>query len=246
VWASKSRTLTAKTCAYWNESGRLLRYSAAHDRARWRIRTFSRHYPRGQRPPSVAYYLHRREATRSYLSGSHDKNDRLVIKRWLIRSLVKPGIWGSGLDVLLTGLRDVIRSSEPTAFPVEALEREMRIRGKTLEFTDEEIRELVDTEYGNRSLLGLMILLFPFVDTATNQFHIDHIYPRDAFHARKLQRLGLTPTQVEELQSLKDKCPICNCSKASLTSRKAIKCRAIGYKLPFHPIKRAQITLSVT
>ena len=83
----------------------------------------------------------------------------------------------------------------------------MRVRGKTLEFTEEEIRELVDTEYGNRSLLGLMVLVFPFVDTATNQFHIDHIYPRDAFHARKLQRLGFTPTQIEELQSLKDKMP---------------------------------------
>ena len=155
----------------------------------------------------VPDYLHRREAARGYLTSSKDKQDRVVVKRWLIRSLVKPGVWGSGLDVLLTGLREVIRSSAAGTFPAEALEREIEVRGKTLEFTEEEIRELVDTEYGNRNLLGLMILLFPFVDTATNQFHIDHIYPRDGFRARKLQRLGLTSTQIEELQSLKDKMP---------------------------------------
>jgi hypothetical protein len=153
----------------------------------------------------IAYYLHRRQAGRSFLTSSGSAEERATIKRWLIRSLIKPGVWGSALDVLLTALRDVLRKNDSGGFPVEALEREMRARGKTLEFTEEEIEDLADTEYGKRDLLGLMILLFPFVDTANNQFHIDHVYPRAMFHARRLQRLGYSAEEIAELQAMKER-----------------------------------------
>ena len=155
----------------------------------------------------IAYYLHQRKATSSFLVGAGDADDRAVIKRFLIRSLVKPGIWGSALDVLLTALRDMLAKHEGERFPIDALEHEMRTRGKTLEFTLEEIEALADTEYGRRDLQALMILLFPFVDTANNQFHIDHIFPRAVFHARRLQQKGFSPDDIAELQGLKEQLP---------------------------------------
>jgi hypothetical protein len=153
----------------------------------------------------IAYYLHGRDAKPSFLTAGADAADRATIKRWLIRALIKPGIWGSGLDVLLTGLREVLREHECPRFPAELLEREMRARGKTLEFTPQEIEDLADMRCGQRDLEPLMILLFPFVDTATNQFHVDHVYPRAIFHARKLRSLGFTPEQIEELQEAKER-----------------------------------------
>lgn len=153
----------------------------------------------------IAYYLHKSGHDRSYLTSQMYASDRVAIKQWLIRSLIKPGIWGSGLDVLLTALRHEIRESSNDSFPVDALESAMRLRGKNLEFTNEEIEELADTSYGKRDLLGLMVLMFPFVDTSTSQFHLDHIFPRSAFHANKLKSQGLTDEQIDAMQNQKDR-----------------------------------------
>lgn len=154
----------------------------------------------------VAYYLHKRKVGESYLTSKVEAEDRKIIKLWLIRSLIKPGIWGSGLDVLLTALRDVIKNDPGDRFPEEALERAMRLRGKSLLFTDEEIEELADLKYGSRDLFGLLTLLFPFVDTR-NKFHVDHVFPRAVFHARKLKALGLTEEVIGRVQDLKERLP---------------------------------------
>jgi len=151
----------------------------------------------------VAYYLHTRRCDDGYMTSKVEAEDREIVKHWLIRSLIKPGIWGSGLDVLLTALREVIRNTTGK-FPDESLEREMRARGKSLTFTQEEVEELADMKYGSRDLFGLLTLLFPFVDTR-NQFHIDHVFPSAVFHARKLKQLGLSKDEVERLQDSKDR-----------------------------------------
>lgn len=154
----------------------------------------------------IAYYLHKKGAGDRYLSSKGDAADRTIVKHWLIRSLIKPGIWGSALDVLLSALRDVIRANPATAFPIDEIEREMRARGKSLMFTEEEIEDLADRRYGSRDLFGLLTLMFPFIDTR-NQFHIDHVFPRAMFHAGKLKALGFSPEQCERLSELKECLP---------------------------------------
>lgn len=153
----------------------------------------------------VAYYLHARGCKDNYLTAKADLADRAAVKQWLFRSLIKPGIWGSALDVLLTALREVIRTSHDI-FPSQALEREMRSRGKSLHFSQEEVEDLADVKYGSRDLFGLLTMLFTFVDTR-NQFHIDHVFPTAIFHARRLKQLGLSQEQIEELQDRKDRLP---------------------------------------
>lgn len=154
----------------------------------------------------VAYYLHKRGSSDTYLTSKAEAEDRTTIKHWLIRSLIKPGIWGSALDVLLSGLRDVIRGHDGGKFPLEEIEREMRVRGKNLAFSAEEIEDLADRKYGTRDLFGLLTLLFPFIDTR-NQLHIDHVFPRAVFHARKLKALGLSPEDSARLQEIKERLP---------------------------------------
>jgi hypothetical protein len=154
----------------------------------------------------VAYYLHKRRVDESYLTSQAKATDRTNIKNWIVRSLLKKGIWGSGLDVLLSALRSVIREEASADFPSEAIEREMRTRGKNLSFSDEEIEELADTKYGNRDLFGLMTLMFPFIDTR-NQFHIDHVFPRSAFYANRLRALGLSTETIDSWTELKERLP---------------------------------------
>jgi hypothetical protein len=153
----------------------------------------------------VAYYLRARGCKDGYLSAKAEANDRKAIKHWLFRSLIKPGVWGSALDVLLNDLRKVIHNSNEQ-FPHEALERQMRTSGKSLVFTHEEIEELADMRYPSRNLFGLLTMLFPFVDTR-NLFHVDHVFPTTLFHARKLKQLGLSQEQIEIFQDHKDRLP---------------------------------------
>jgi hypothetical protein len=65
----------------------------------------------------IAYYLYRREAPANYVTHGQFAADRDAIRSWLIRSLLKAsGIWGSGLDTLLTALRETIKANGMNAF----------------------------------------------------------------------------------------------------------------------------------
>ncbi|WP_197671749.1 hypothetical protein [Devriesea agamarum] len=64
-----------------------------------------------------------------------------------VRSLVKRGIWGSGLDTLLTRIRDVLRTNSTNGFPVAAVEEAMAAVGKSLAFDAAEIDELLNLKY---------------------------------------------------------------------------------------------------
>jgi hypothetical protein len=155
----------------------------------------------------IAYYLYRHGYSLPYLTQAAYETDRTRIKGWLFRSLLKPsGIWGSGLDTLLTALRAVINNSPDSGFPVEALNQTMRQRGKSLTFEQEEIEELASMKYGDKRVFLLLSLLYPFVDLK-NQFHIDHIFPRSQFKPTQLKKFGFEDAEVETLREWRDQLP---------------------------------------
>ncbi len=144
----------------------------------------------------IAYYLYVKDPGDSYRTHSQFKEDRKVIREWLIHSLLKSGIWGSGLDTLLTALRQVIKEISEGDFPVSEIREEMTRRGKSLTFEDEELDELADMQFGNRLTFALLSLIFSFVDLR-NLFHVDHIFPAARFTQRRLQDAGVPPDEVE-------------------------------------------------
>lgn len=153
----------------------------------------------------IAYYLYKKQAPDNYLTHSTHQEDREAIRGWLIRSLLKAsGIWGSGLDTLLTALRSTMHSHGFESFPVEDLRQTMARRGKTLTFEDEEIEELADMQYRDRRLFALLSLLYPFVDLR-NQFHIDHIFPTNRFTPTRLRRAGVPDERIDEFRDLSNR-----------------------------------------
>jgi len=134
----------------------------------------------------IAYYLYRSKRNDPFLDARQYGEDRKVIREWLCRSLLKRGVWGSGLDTLLTALRRVIRECDCSRFPVEGLQKEMARRGRPLVFEDEEIEELADTGYRQGRAFALLSLLFPFIDPR-DQFHVDHIFPLSRFTTTRLR-----------------------------------------------------------
>lgn len=152
----------------------------------------------------IAHYLYRRDAPAGFLVQAAYKRDRDAIRSWLTRSLLKRGIWGSGLDSLLTALRTVIDAHGSEAFPAERLEETMRARGKSLTFEEEELEDLVESK--DRAF-ALLSVLYPFVDTQNNKFHIDHVFPKSRFSSRRLRRAGVSEDDIEEYQDRVDRLP---------------------------------------
>ena len=118
------------------------------------------------------------EGSRPDLSPVAQKQDHIAIRSWLTRSLLKRGIWGSGLDSLVTALRTVIDSHGGEAFPAQRLEEAMQARGKSLTFKEEELENFAESK--DRAF-ALLSVLYPFVDTRNHKFHIDHILPKSRF-----------------------------------------------------------------
>lgn len=152
----------------------------------------------------IAYYLYSVKPGQRYLTHANYESDREAIREWLIRSLLKAGVWGSGLDTLLTDLRRVISEADDDAFPAVAIREAMARSGRQLIFEEEEVEDLADMRYGDKLTFALLSLLFPFVDLH-NQFHIDHIYPSAKFTRRRLQKTGLPEESLDEYRDQKDR-----------------------------------------
>ena len=152
----------------------------------------------------IAFYLCQLDPGDRYLTTASYSGDRERIRIWLTKSILKAsGIWGSGLDTLLTLLRDTIKAHGQEAFPVDELEASMARRGKALTFEEEELQELVELRYGEPRTFALLSLLFPFIDFH-NHFHVDHIFPRAHFTRPRLRKAGLSEDDVERCQELRD------------------------------------------
>lgn len=135
-------------------------------------------------------FSERRDVGDSYLTSSRFKDDRDAIRDWVIRSLLKTGVWGSGLDTLLVAIRRAIREARADGFPTDQVVAEMSRLGKSLRFEAEEIEDLVATRFGKGRAFTLLALLYPGIDVR-NEFHVDHVFPRSRFTAIRLERAGI-------------------------------------------------------
>ncbi|WP_100448064.1 GmrSD restriction endonuclease domain-containing protein [Glycomyces xiaoerkulensis] len=148
----------------------------------------------------IAHYLHLRGAGDAYMDSSAHAADRLALQHWVTRSLIKRGIWGSGLDTLLTRIRDALRADSASGFPVGAVEAAMTAVGKGLTFDTAEIDELLNLKYGGRRTFSVLSVLYPGLDLS-KQFHEDHVFPKSRFTPKKLATAGVPPDRIEEFRA---------------------------------------------
>ena len=146
----------------------------------------------------IAYHIYQQGSPPEFDVHSRYQEDRQAIKGWLIRSILKAsGIWGSGLDTLLTALRDVLRNNKNGRFPAVELRHVMGQRGKALEFSEEEVEDLADMAISDRRVFALLTLLSPSIDLRTHHFHIDHIFPKSRFTKAHLRTAEVVDEQHE-------------------------------------------------
>ena len=152
----------------------------------------------------IAYYLYKRDPGDAYLTHSHFEPDRQAVREWMIRGLLKvSGIWGSGLDTLLTALREVLKENHTDSFPVGKIREAMARRGKTLFFEHAELEGLVDMRFNDRRTFALLSLIFPYIDLRS-EFHVDHIFPAARFTQRRLKSEGVPDHRIDDFIERRD------------------------------------------
>jgi len=154
----------------------------------------------------VAQYLSVRNLGDTYLQSTHHAADRDLVRAWVIRSLVKRGIWGSGLDTLLARLRSVIVETGQQGFPDEHIESAMAAIGKSLVLTPAEVDELLGLKYGGQRTFPVLTLLYPGLNLA-HSFHEDHIFPKSRFTSKRLLAAGIEPEAVTTYLDRVDQLP---------------------------------------
>lgn len=154
----------------------------------------------------IAHYVHKRGLGDHYRDSPKNAPDRERMKNWVIRSLIKRGIWGSGLDTLLREMRRVLDNTWDHQFPAAELETAMAALGKSLAFQPEEVDDLLAAKYGGNRTFAILALLFPHVDTRNNH-HIDHVYPTSLLGVRQLRAAGMDEDEIWAIKARKDLLP---------------------------------------
>ena len=138
----------------------------------------------------LAYYLSKQPERSKVLASSEQAGNREHIRKWVARSLLKAGIWGSGLDSTLIRVRSAIAQNSSRTFPEAAIEKALGGVGKSLRFDEADIDELLDSAYGSKRTFVLLSLLYPGLDFS-KQFHQDHVFPKSRFTPKRLAAAGI-------------------------------------------------------
>ncbi|MCO7218470.1 DUF262 domain-containing protein [Klenkia sp. PcliD-1-E] len=154
----------------------------------------------------VAYFLASKKLDDAYLDSTATADDRARLQAWIIRSLMKRGIWGSGLDTTLTRIRQAIDAHEGGTFPVRSVQAEMAAIGKSLEFEATEVDELLELKYGGQRTFPVLAMLYPGLDLS-KVFHEDHVFPRSRFTRKRLAEAGVPTQQLDAFMDAVDRLP---------------------------------------
>ena len=179
--------------------------------------------------PSRTTSRHRKLDTKYYLKSSHAA-DRESIRTWLIRSLLKAsGIWGSGLDTLLTAIREN-HEARSGRISRRKLQTVMAKRGKSLAFTDEEVDELVEMQVRRQAALRVAYAAFPVRRCNEKPFPHRPRFPYSRFSKPKLKKAGVTGHRCGRLQR-NGELPLQSdsCSKVPIMLRSKPRCQPTGW-----------------
>lgn len=193
----------------------------------------------------IAYYLYNSGHNEKFLSKSEFNNDRTSLRCWLIRSLLKPsGIWGSGLDALLTDLRKVIKDSDGVSFPLESIEKAMASRGKSLSFDEDELEQLLELKYGDKRTFALLSLVFTGFNFSLH-FHVDHVYPKSRFTESKLRKLGVPDSHIKKMIDGCNRLPNLQLLEGTINNEKREKLPHDWYEAIYPDIDQRKLHLSL-
>lgn len=143
----------------------------------------------------IAYYLNKIQKPINYQLSSQFKEDREKIKSWLISSLLKK-VFSFAPDGALKPIREIINENYKEGFPLEKICNRFKGTNRSLNFTEDDIINLLYAKYGHGDTLVIMSLLYPWADLRNN-FHVDHVFPKSHFTLSKLKKQNISEEKIE-------------------------------------------------
>ena len=142
----------------------------------------------------IAYFLKNKKVSESVLHSKGHEANRVNIKQWLIRALLKK-VFGGTPDSLYPIYRQIIQENGET-FPLQAMIGRYSGTNKSLDFHQEDIDHLLSVGYGTSFAFMLLSLFYPL--NHDYEFHQDHIHPKKFFTQKKLVSLGITDATLRD------------------------------------------------
>lgn len=143
----------------------------------------------------IAYYLKHIGLPDNFEVSNRTTADRIAIKKWFVRSLLKR-VFSFSPDGVLNPVRALIKQNGDSGFPFEKIVERFKGTNRTLLFTEEDISNLLYSKYSHGDTLIIMSILYPWADIRNN-FHVDHMYPKSAFTVKRLEKRGITGDAIQ-------------------------------------------------
>lgn len=142
----------------------------------------------------VAYYIKSIRIPPNFVDAGKYQEDRKKIKKWFVSSLLRR-VFSFSPDAVLKPVRDLINNN-PGVFPLDAITDRFRGTNRDIIFNDDNIENLLWTKYGSGDALVVLSILYPWANLKNN-FHIDHMYPKSKFTAKKLSKKGVPESEIQ-------------------------------------------------
>lgn len=143
----------------------------------------------------IAYYLMMLGLPANFEQSSVYTENRKIIKKWLIISLLKK-IFSGQPDNILRPLRDIIKENDKNDFPLDKIIIRFRGTQKSFVFTDDEIENILERKYDKSNTSSVLMLLYQYLNY-NHKIHVDHIYPRSKFTKKYLLNNGVKEDDVK-------------------------------------------------
>ena len=153
----------------------------------------------------IIYYI--------YKGGRSKDQERAELKKYLQHVLLM-GFFGSHGDQALANIRDLLRKKtsqgeyklKMKSFSFDELKNSLKMKGKTLEITEQDIDNFLTYKKGRQAFLVLS-MLYSNLRYNEIEFDQDHIHPAVMFRDRKLAELNLNEEKIEQWKIIKDQIP---------------------------------------
>jgi len=144
----------------------------------------------------VAYYLKTIGLPNNFETSTSRIGDRKNIKLWFVSALLKR-VFSFAPDGVLKPVREIIKTQSANGFPVDAIFAQFKGTNRALQFTDDDINNLLYSKYGHGDTLVILSILYPWADLKHN-FNVDHMFPKSEFTAKKLKAKGVPDSKVDD------------------------------------------------
>jgi len=147
----------------------------------------------------IAYYLKTIGLPNNFEVSTSRVGERRKIKLWFVSSLLKK-VFSFMPDGVLKPVREIIQKHGTNGFPIDQIFAYFKGTNRALQFTDDDINNLMYSKYSNGDTLVILSILYPWANLR-NHFDVDHMFPKSEFTVKKLKANGVPESKIADFMA---------------------------------------------